>query len=215
MHQKASFNRKKISKLFTSIAFRISISIAFVVAGTTIFVASFILKEERAILGNELKNRSLYIVRIISHQLIEPLLYEDRYTIYSILKSSTVEEKDIIVFAEVFDSQGETIVKTDDDISRFKPIEKTNVLNTRTTVIYKIDESLTYEILSPIESKGIGIIGYLRLCITQSYLLDMIKKTTEKLYLFSAVIILIGILTGLWMARKIIRPVLIPVSYTH
>ncbi|MCX8069036.1 MAG: ATP-binding protein [Thermodesulfovibrionales bacterium] len=196
-----------LSKIFTSIAFRISISIAFVVAATTMLVAWFILAEQKNVLESELQKKGLYLAKVISQQLVEPLLYEDRYSTYTILQSALVEEKGIVVFAEVFDTQGESIVNTDD--SQQSNVLPKEYLNSSSPLVFELSDRLIYDILSPIQAKGLGSIGYLRIYVTKKFLIETINNTRKNLYVFSSLIVLSGIMAGLWMARKIIRPVLI------
>lgn len=198
-----------IKRLFHSIAFRISISIAFVVVTTAVTIGWLILREERHVLELELQKKGAYIANIISQQMVEHLLYEERYAIYSLLQSSMTTEKGIVVFGEVYGLKGEAIVKVFDKEIPPPDIDKTLLLTTLSISIKDNSDLRLYDVLTPIVAKGFGTIGYLRLGITKRFLIETIDNVIRKLYLLSAIIVLIGLIAGLWMARKIIRPVLI------
>ncbi|MCK5287024.1 MAG: hypothetical protein KAJ59_04355, partial [Thermodesulfovibrionia bacterium] len=101
----------RFKKVFNSIAFRISVSIAVIVAATAIAVGWLILREERKTLEFELRSKGRYLAETMSHHVVEPLLYEERHEIFSLLQDSMKSEESLVVHAEVYDKNGELIVK--------------------------------------------------------------------------------------------------------
>ncbi|MDI6802083.1 MAG: ATP-binding protein [Thermodesulfovibrionales bacterium] len=191
-----------------SIAVRISLSIAVVVAATTIAVAWLILHEERRVLELELQRKGAYLAEVISHQIIEPLLYEERHTMYSLLQSTMKTEKGIVVFAEVYGADGEVIVQAK-EVEKTIPVLDKKILMRMSSASLASDPLLQiFDISLPVVAKGLGTVGYIRLGITKKFLIETLTEVKKKLYLLSSVIVLSGIMAGLWMARKIIRPVL-------
>jgi signal transduction histidine kinase len=200
-----------IKNYLDSIAFRVSVSIAVVVAATTIAVGWLILREERRTLESELQSKGRYLAEIMSHHVIEPLLYEERHAIFSLLQGSMKSEESLIVYADVFDKKGELIVQAYKnskyrDIKlppyNFKaPIKGVNIVEDSSMPIYHIS--------FPIDEETLGIIGFLRLCITKEFLFNTLELVRQKLYVLAAAIIFIGIMLGLWMARRVLRPILI------
>ncbi|HDH33883.1 MAG TPA: HAMP domain-containing protein, partial [Nitrospirae bacterium] len=66
-----------------------------------------------------------------------------------------------------------------------------------------------YYLSLPIKAGTLGTVGFLRLSITKKFLYSTLAGVKKQLYLLGAGIIFIGIMIGLWMARKILRPVII------
>ncbi len=201
----------RLGKIYNSIAFRISISIAVVVAATTMGVSWLLLREERKTLELELRSKGMYLANTMSHHIIEPFLYEERHEIFSLLKASMIDEESLVVHAEVYDKNRELIVTADKDEKwqtiKFQPL---NFEDSLEDIIIEEDNILPiYHISLPLKVEALGTIGFIRLCITKEYLYKTLGNVKQKLYLLSAAVIFIGIMLGLWMARKILRPILI------
>ena len=60
----------KIKRILNSIAFRVSVSIAVVIAVTTIVIGWMILREEKRKLELELKNKGSYLAELISNNIV-------------------------------------------------------------------------------------------------------------------------------------------------
>ncbi len=199
------------SKFFDGIAFRISISIAVVVAASTMAVGWLILKEEKRTLESELRSKGMYIAELMSHNLIEPLLYEERHAILSILQSSMKSAESLIVSAEVYDKNRNLIVSATKN-KRYRdmnlpPYKFESVLNTPD--IGEDSVSNIYHLSLPVKVETMRTIGFLRLCITKEYLSGTLKGVKQQLFLFVTAVTIVGIIFGLYMARKVLQPVLI------
>lgn len=199
---------KRVSlQIFNSIAVRISLTIAFAVLLTAIAVTWIILQQERNILEMELRQKGIYLAELIAQHLVEPLLYEERHMMHSILQASLSIERGIVVFAGVYDAKGNTIIPhdeaslIDDTQSRIQDMQQ------HYDVKEDNDRQL-YDILMAIEAKGLGTIGFLRLGITKKFLIETITQVKQKLYLVVSGIIFAGIMAGLLIARKLISPIL-------
>ncbi|RJR15121.1 MAG: sensor histidine kinase [Nitrospiraceae bacterium] len=201
----------KFRKLIDSIAFRISLSIAVVVAASTISVGWLILQEDRKTLEAELQSKGRYLAESMSHHLIEPILYEERHTIYSILEGSMKSAQSLIVHAEVYDKSGELTVSAAKD-ERYENLDlpPLSYASAPDPAEIRINNNLSlYHLSMPVSVETLGTIGYLRLCITKEFLYSTLEDVKKKLLLFSAAITVVGIIFGLYMARKVLQPVLI------
>ena len=201
----------RFKKIINSIAFRTSVTIAVLIAGTTIAVGWLMLREEEKILETELRSKGRYLAEIMSHNVVEPLLYEERHAIFSLLQGAMKSKESLIVYAEVYDKDRERVVSAYKD-ERFRSIALPpySFDNTTEGMDIREDENLpVYRVSMPVNVETLGTIGFLRLCITKEFLYSTIKGMQKKLYLLAAGVILIGIMPGLWMARKILRPILI------
>lgn len=201
----------KLRKYFDGIAFRISISIAVVVAASTIAVGWLILQEERKTLEEELQSKGRYLAELMSHQVIEPLLYEERYAIFTLLEGSMMSEQSLIVSAEVYDKKGEEIVSIYKN-DKYAGIQRPQyAFNQPVPGVYiQENKSLAiYHMSMPVDAGNLGTIGFLRLGITKEYLFGTLRDVQNKLFFFASAVTVAGIIIGLYMARKVLQPVLI------
>ncbi len=196
---------------FDSVAFRISISIAVVIAASMIAVGWLILRDQEITLEEELKSRGRNLAELMSHNIVEPFLYEERHEMFSLIKGSMIGKNNVIVFAEVYDKNGEAIVSAYKDAAYMKmelpPYDFENPIG---GIYVEEDNSLpVYHISSPIDVETYGTIGFLRMSITKEFLYNKLKSVRQKLYLLATVVTFIGIMLGLYMARKVLQPILI------
>ncbi|MBI5057486.1 MAG: HAMP domain-containing protein [Nitrospirae bacterium] len=200
-----------LKKAISSIAFRISVSIAAVVAATTIGIGYLILIEQRNMLELELHDKGINLIHIIAHHVTEPLLYEERHIIYSVLNASMIDKESLVVYAEVYDKNGKLTVSAFN--SKKVQKKKLQPLNFEAFVngldIQDDSDLQLHHVSIPIDTETLGTIGYIRLGITNEFLHSTLKKAKHNIYLFCAAVIFIGIIFGLWMARKILRPILV------
>jgi signal transduction histidine kinase len=200
-----------LKKILDSIAFRISVTIALVIAASMIAVGGLILKEEKKILETELQNKGRNLAEIMSHHIIEPFLYEERHNMFSLLRESMIGKENIIVFAEVYDKNGEAIVTVYKD-ERFRKMQLPpyDFENPIDDIYIQEDKSLPiYYISLPISIEKYRAIGFIRMCITKEFLYNTLKSIKQKIYLLAAAVTFIGIMLGLYMARKVLKPILI------
>lgn len=199
-------------KWTNSIAFRLSASIAVVVLATALTITSFILRDEQKTLENRLHIRSLQLGEIMSRQMIEPLLYDELYTIYTLFESYIKTADSIIVYAEAYDEKGQFLL----DYTPSSQIEKITVEPSSFSQdagflghTQSFESGEIFDLIYPIKTQQLGLIGYLRLGITPLQLLNSLKNIQQKVFILTALITLSGILAGLWMARKILKPILV------
>ncbi len=199
----------KFKDIFNSIAFRISFAMAIVIAATTITVGEMILREEKKTLELELKNKGKYLAELISHSLVEHLLYEEFHTIYSLLDGSVKSKKSIIVLASVYDKKGDAVAsvyrnehyqKTIRQIDLEDPLNRFEIIEDAELPIYHLSV--------PIMANSAGSIGYLKLCLTKEPLYKILNDVRQKFYMLGAGIIFAGVMLALWLARRLLRPIL-------
>ncbi len=196
-------------KILDSIAFRISISITIVVAVATITVGWLILIEEKKTLEAELHNKSKYLVELIANQMIEPLLNEDYPRIDSLIKSSMKSEESLIVYFEVYNRNKELIAKTYKNNTFHKIVLLPFVFENFALHINDDNKMPFFHLSLPVNEKAAGIIGFLRISITKEFLYRTLKNIRQKLFILAAAVIFISVALGLWMARRVLKPVLI------
>ncbi len=201
----------RVKKFYDSIAFRISVTIAVVVAASTLVVGWLILREERKTLESELQNKGEYLAEIMSHHVVEPLLYEERYAMFSLLNAAMIGEESLIMRADVYDKKGELLVTASKDEKWQKiKLPSYNFENPIDDVDIREDNILPiYHLALPIKVEKLGTIGFLRLCITKEFLNATLRNVRLRLSLLAAAVIFVGIMLGLWMARKILKPILV------
>jgi len=195
-----------------SIAFRLSASIAIVVMATALTIATLILNDEQNTLENRLHIRALQLGEIMAHQMIEPLLYEERYTIYTLFESYINTTDSIIEYAEAYDNHGQFLLHFE---GRTKAEKLTAELSSFSNEAGFVGHTSAYstgdvfELIYPVKTQQLGLIGYLRMGITPTQLLKTLTNIERKVFKLTMVIVFFGILTGLLMARKIIKPILV------
>ncbi|MEN8263380.1 MAG: ATP-binding protein [Nitrospirota bacterium] len=201
----------KIERILNSIAFRVSVSITVVIAVTTISLGWMTMEEEKSKHERELQRRGRYLADLLSNNVIEPLLYEEFYTVTSLLEGAVKSEDSIIVFGGVYDKGGKVVAKAYKNERYIKLIPpQYDFDKSRTGVAVKEDTDLPFYHLSlPINAENIGTIGYLRLCITKEFLIATLESLKQKIYLLGAAIMFFGSMFGLWMARKVLKPILV------
>ncbi len=201
----------KPGAFFDSVAFRISISIALIIAASMIAVGWLILREQEQTLEEELKNRGRNLAELMSHNIVEPFLYEERHDMFSLLKGSMIGKENVIVFAEVYDKNGEAIVTAFKEAGyRKMHLPPYDFKNPIEDIYIQEDTSLPiYHISSPVKVETYGTIGFLRMSITKEFLYNKLKDVKQKLYLLATAVTFIGIILGLYMARKVLQPILI------
>ncbi len=197
--------------IIDSIAFRISVTIAVVVAVSTVTVGLLIMGEEGKILETELRDKGVYLAELIAHHIMEPLISEESGKIYPILKGYMDIKESPIVYSEVYFKNRKLAANAFKDKGSLslkfppygfdKPINKIDVMEDNDFQVYYVS--------LPIREESGGTLGFLRICITKNFLYRTLDNIKRKLYLFAASVIFIGIVSGLWMARRILRPVIV------
>ncbi|RLC31103.1 MAG: hypothetical protein DRH37_03820 [Deltaproteobacteria bacterium] len=199
-------------KWTNSIAFRLSASIALVIVATSLTVATLILNDETKTLENRLHIRALQLGEIMSRQMVEPLLYEERYAIYALFDSYIKSNDSIIVYAEVYDDQGQFLLNHKVNSRIEQLTEKLSPFSKEAGFIGQTNSFNTgevFDLVQPIKTTQLGLIGYLRMGITPLHVLDSLTNIKNKVLKLTTVIVFFGILAGLWIARKILNPILV------
>lgn len=202
----------RILKWTDSIAFRLSASIAVVVIATALTIASVIVNKEKQTLEELLRIQALQLGEIMSRQMVEPLLYEELYTIYALFETYIKSEDSVIVYAEVYDSQGEFLLNSAQNTAITELKVKLSAYQDEAGYINqetRLSEGKAFDLIYPVTTQNLGLIGYLRLGVTPVHLLSTIADTKNKVLKLTGFIAFSGILAGLWIARRILQPILI------
>jgi signal transduction histidine kinase len=197
---------------YDRIAVRLSVSIVAVVVVTALSVASLILHDEKRILQEDLRIRALQLGEIIPRQLIEPLLYDEDYALYSLIQSYLESKESFLVYGEIYDDQGELILAREREPTIREPVTSFDIARKQAVFLQDFTEADTehpLDLLIPITSKQIGVVGYLRLGISVQPLFNTLRTSRQKVWVVTSVIVIVGILVALWMARRLISPILL------
>lgn len=201
----------KIEKILNSIAFRVSASIAIVIAVTIIAIGWAILNEEKNKHELELKNKGSYLAELISNNIVEPFLYEEYFTVRSLLEGPMKSRDSVVVFAGVYDKNGKIVAQAYKS-EKYKELipPPYNFDESGEGLVINEDIALPfYHFSLPVRAENIGTIGYLRLCITKEFLYQTLKSLKRTIYLLGSTFIFFGIMFGLLMARKVLKPILV------
>ncbi|HFQ89577.1 MAG TPA: sensor histidine kinase [Desulfobulbus sp.] len=200
-------------RLHQRIAVRLSLAIVIVVLVTAAAVATSILRDERHIFQQNLRVRALQLGEIISRQVIEPLLYEEVYTLHELITSYLSSRDALLVYGQIYNEKGEQILSRARPGSHPGTLPRSRLHGARKSfflrdVIHSSGEE-PVDLVVPVVSNRIGVVGYLRLGFTVASLQATLARSRNKVWAVTAVIAFLGSLAGLWMARSLIRPVLL------
>ena len=197
---------------YNRVAVRLSVSIVAVVMVTALSVATLILHDEKRILQEDLRIRALQLSEIMPQQLLEPLLYDEDYALYSLIQSYLESKERFLVYGEIYNDQGELILAREREAIARPPIASFDPAREGAVFLRDITEAgkeQPLDLLIPISSRQLGIAGYLRLGISVQSLFKTLQTSRLKVWVITGIIMVIGILAALWMARLLISPILL------
>ena len=199
-----------LNKILDSIAFRISVSIAVLVATAITTASVLILIEEKRTLETELQSKGMYIAELMAHNIGEPLSNGKSDRILDLLQGAMKSRESLIVYSEVYDNNRELVVKAykNERFKKMMPPPLNFEALTLKTMIHEDNTLPLYHISLPIYDDPAVTNGFLRVYITKEFLNRTVENAKQKIYLLAASVIIIGILLGLWMARRILSPIL-------
>ena len=172
---------------FRSAAFQISAALTLIILVSTLLVSYVILRKEKEFFSREILSRWHFQAKTLSRDLTEPLLYEDLYNLYSLLKH-TVETSPDLFAAEL---RSETF-----NLHLFYPRNTPPPED-----ILVVSETIT--------SPDLGTLGEIRLFLRREVIAERLLPTERRLFFLVLMILINSVLAALWMARKVVRPVLI------
>ncbi|HDO31074.1 MAG TPA: hypothetical protein ENG79_08495, partial [Desulfobacteraceae bacterium] len=91
---------------YNRVALRLSLSIVVVIIITALTVASLILRDEKSTMERDLRVRTRMLGEIIARQMIEPILYEENFSLHSLLKSYLNARDSILLYGSIYDKNG-------------------------------------------------------------------------------------------------------------
>jgi signal transduction histidine kinase len=195
---------------YNRIAVRLSVSIVAVVVVTALSVATLILHDEKHVLQEDLRIRALQLGEILPQQLLEPLLYDEYYALYSLIQSYLESKERFLIYGEIYNDQGELILAREREPVERKPIASFDLAREQAVFLRDFTDASKehpLDLLIPISSKQLGVAGYLRLGISVQPLFKTLQTSRQKVWALTGVIVIIGILAALWMARQLISPI--------
>ncbi len=199
---------------YNRVALRLSLSIVIVIIITALTVTSLILRDERDTMVRDLRVRTRQLGEIMVRQVIEPMLYEEKFTLHSLLKSYLDAKDSILIYGSIYNKNGELLLTGRQSSYSARIPVLPHTLATEPVFLrdIKIQPGMAArpaDFLMPISTPRIGIIGYLRLGISVSPLTNTLRTAHRKVWIATAIIAFLGILISLWFARILIRPVLL------
>lgn len=197
---------------YNRIAVRLSVSIMAVIVVTALSVATLILRDEKHILQKDLRIRALQLGEILPRQIIEPLLYDEDFALYSLLQSYLESKESFLLYGEIYNELGELIIARERESITREPITSFDLARKQPVFLRDFSETdpkQPLDLLIPISSKQLGVAGYLRLGISVQSLFKTLHTSRKKVWVVTSLIAVIGILAALWMARELISPVLL------
>ncbi|BCO08286.1 hypothetical protein GF1_06620 [Desulfolithobacter dissulfuricans] len=200
------------------IAIRLSLAIVIVVLVTAVTVATLVLRDEKRILQRDLRVRALQLGEIMTRQVLEPLLYEENYTLHELITSYLAARDAFLVYGELYNEQGEKILAREKIPVPRKPVVLAEYAGELPKFLRDVEQSndlVPMDLVVPISSSKIGVVGYLRLGVSVEPLIRTISASRRKVWAVTAVIAVLGSLAGLWMARALLYPVLLLNQAAH
>lgn len=200
------------------IAVRFSLAIVIVVLVTAATVATLILRDEKSILQQDLRVRALQLGEIMSRQVLEPLLYEEDYTLHELITSYLAASDALLIYGELYNEKGVRILSREKIPVQRRTLELADYAGEQPTFLRDVQQGssrIPMDLVVPVLSRKIGVVGYLRLGVSVDPLLKTIASSRRKVWAVTAVIALFGSLAGLWMARALISPVLLLNQAVH
>jgi signal transduction histidine kinase len=197
---------------YDRVALRLSLSIVVIILVTAFTVASLILRDEKNILEAALRVRARQLSEIMVRQVIEPILYEETFNLHTLLQSYLDARDSILVYASIYNEHGELLVSGKNpslagEIPALpEPPPQTPIF------LQDIKERMAgrpADFVMPITAHKIGVIGYLRLGVSGQSLDNTLHLARRKVWIATATIAILGIFGALWVARTLIRPVLL------
>ncbi len=199
---------------YNRVALRLSLSIVVVIMITALTVASLILRDERNTMVDDLRVRTRQLGEIMVRQVIEPMLYEEKFSLHSLLKSYLDAKDSILIYGSLYDKDGKLLLTGRQSSYSARIPALPHILAARPVFLRDIKTlpgmvAGPADFLMPISTPRIGIIGYLRLGISVRPLANTLKAAHRKVWIATSIIAFLGILVSLWFARVLIRPVLL------
>jgi signal transduction histidine kinase len=180
---------------------------------TAFTVATLILRDEKNTMERDLRVRTRQLGEIMVRQVIEPMLYEEKFALHTLLKSYLDAPDSILIYASIYDKDGKLLLTGRQALFPGNIPAMPHALTSEPVFLSDIAESLRAvkpaDFLMPISTARIGAIGYLRLGISVHPLAETLQNAHKKVLIASSIITFLGILISLWFARVLIRPVLL------
>lgn len=193
----------KFQNLGNNLTFKLSLSIILIIILTSFLISWIVFRESRYFFEKELQKKGLYLTKMLSEQLIEPLLYEERLSAYRIIEAAFTAEPNFFFFSEVYSPEGELFLTLIKDLAS-QPLNPEILRNTREIQFKNYTDH--YEIIAPVIAKNFGIIGYLRLGVSYKTWRDSFEKLKNQVLEILLLVIIMGILIATYITKKVIYP---------
>lgn len=202
-----------------SIVFKVSLSIVMLMALSVLLLSYLILAEEKEHTERELLKIGVFITETLARQASLPVLYKDGTSLQNLIGVFTTNSpiptvENFVAYALIYDREENLLARSGkpEEIEQIGRLPE-NPGNLETHFIRRVDRE-HFEISAPITYQG-NRIGLIRVGITEKYRNELLNTVEKKTLLATGILIAIGILTSLFMARKFIRPILILADFAR
>ncbi len=196
---------------YDRIALRLSLSIVLVILVTAVTIASLILHDEKNTLEHDLRIRARQLSEIMAGQAIEPLLYEENFTLYTLIHSYLNIPDSILIYGSIYNTHGTVLISQKKASFNGEIAALPNPPPRTPSFQFNIEQwsaEKSADFLLPIIAHKTDVIGYLRLGFSVQPLIDTLTLARHKVWIATVVISFFGILAALLIARTLIHPVL-------
>jgi len=203
------------TRWYLSLAFKVSVTsillILFLIFVLSLFFFNHIEKESEA----ELRKRGVYLAMALSHQAVEPLLYEDLFALYRLLdvfkikkeEKAPESEEGIVEYAAVYGREEKLLAFVGKDLYRKELEDPSGFDWSGKEALILPKTSIIFEVITPIVVNTMQV-GYVRIGITRAYHLKQVRSLKRELWGMAAFLTMLGVLVSLLMTRRYILPLL-------
>lgn len=197
-----------------SLGKKLSITISLLIFSFSLLLSLFVISQSAKTMDEQLKERGFEIAKRISLLSGDFILHDDIWELYKIVRDTTKEEgsvENIVSYAMILDKSGNLLVHSDPLSARLgeplelKGLDMDQIGSKDIKIEDKRDKDTIYEITSMVYSRN-DKIGITRIGITKRHLEERIRMLKKRVILISAILGFFGIIAGLFISRRLTRP---------
>jgi len=193
----------KLKKFFYTLTFKLYGFILLIILTTSLLIGYTIYHGKKELLIQEFKRKGFYLTKLLSEEMVEPLLYEEKLTLYNLLERAIESDPELIIFGEVYNLQGEPVIS----ISKTQAHKLLSFSDLKNIDQIIVKEYPTYyEFITPILAKNFGPVGYLRLGMSHQGLTSHLEDLKKRAFLTTFLIAFGAIFIAWLIVYKIVRP---------
>ncbi len=161
---------------------------------------------------DELENRGVSVVSDLASRSIDPILLNDTYALYLLLRDTVLNHPDVL-YAFILNPEGEVLAHTFGDAGFPIALLNSEIVNAAEYNlhgvirhwVYKSNEGLVHEMIAPIME---GKAGVVRLGLTERRLQAIVDAVTGQMLLTTLAVAVAGIIAAMILTWLLTRPIL-------